>query len=229
MTDSSGDDMVDVLLGRDCVQRLQQSRLQRKLDLAVPPATAGSNDCSDATRIAREPSTTLKSRSCEVVKDPISSALSADSKHVKSTNLQRKLAELKDQPRVRIKLPAAQTAGLKLKHAVDTINYMLNGKLAVYKIGITLDPEHRFFNNTFGYKDDFDRMIVIGSGSAGEQAMLEAALIAIFDLTRPEGLQNVKPGGEGHCSKGGDGDIASNPWFTYFVFKYLPLRPTDAT
>ena len=70
-------------------------------------------------------------------------------------------------------------------------------------------------------------MIVIGAGSAGEQAMLEAALITIFGLTRPEGLQNVAPGGEGHCSKDGGVDIGSNRWFTYFVFKYLPLRPPE--
>jgi len=124
--------------------------------------------------------------------------------------------------RVKMWLPSGKTAGKKLQHAISSVASLLDGKLVIYKIGITACPQFRFENPDFGYTHakwgGFQRMVVIGKGQLQEQAMLEAALINYFSTARPEGLQNVGPGGEGYASSQ---ESSVDKQFTYVVLKYL--------
>ena len=66
---------------------------------------------------------------------------------------------------------------------------------AVFKIGITSDPSHRYYNSTYGYNGEgYTAMAVLHSGTPMHGCTLERGLIAA--LWGRQGLQNIQPGGE---------------------------------
>lgn len=118
-------------------------------------------------------------------------------------------------------------AGLILAYCTDLILSIIERchELLVYKIGITTDPETRWFSPSMGYRKDnmFDNMTVFHKGSADQSGMMEAALIQYFRLVHAQGLQNIKPGGEGIGRARADN--AEQDTYVYVVHRALPARP----
>jgi len=108
-------------------------------------------------------------------------------------------------------------AGAVLEHAVAVIErQLLRAGPAVFKIGITMNPIHRWHNATYGYgrsADKYSQIVVLLISARGEAAaFLEAALISKFQATA--GCRNIASGGEGLRP-------AEGPVFTYLVIKPL--------
>lgn len=90
-------------------------------------------------------------------------------------------------------------AGAVLEHAAAVIARQLQPGPAVFKIGITMNPIHRWHNKEYGYghsADKYIKMVVLLISDRGEAAaFLEAALIKQFRDTA--GCRNIASGGEG--------------------------------
>ena len=103
-------------------------------------------------------------------------------------------------------------AGAVLEHAVAVIERQLRAGPAVFKIGITMNPSHRWHNEAYGYgrsSDKYAKMVVLLISARGEAAaFLEAALISKLQATI--GCRNIASGGEGLRP-------AEGPFFTYLV------------
>lgn len=103
-------------------------------------------------------------------------------------------------------------AGAILAHACAAIARRIQPGGAVFKIGITTNPVHRWHNERYGYRlssDGFETMVLLLATDCGAAAAyLEAALIKQFQQTR--GCRNVASGGEGLRPTAG-------PFFTYLV------------
>ena len=96
-----------------------------------------------------------------------------------------------------------------------------------FATGITSNPQHRFFNGTYGYcrvDELYGDMIVLAKGEPHLIVALEQRLIGVFQK-RP-GCRNVAPGGESAPT--------SYPSFCYVVWRFvgdgraLSLPPVDA-
>ena len=129
-----------------------------------------------------------------------------------------------DHPCIVLCFATSKTAGYKLQHAINVMNAKVQDKLVVMKVGVTSDPRFRFTNSGYGYAHKrcggFERMYVVDEGPREEQCMLEAALIRYAQSSYPRGLWNDGPGGEG-CF----GSSPKVTMYTYFVVKWLPMRP----
>jgi hypothetical protein len=93
----------------------------------------------------------------------------------------------------------------------------------VFKIGVTTDPIHRFFNKSFGYANDkdFEHMIVLCKTDTAEAiGFVEAALISKFKGI--SGCRNIGLGGENIPSASSRSDQA---FFCYLVYRVLPRPP----
>ena len=83
---------------------------------------------------------------------------------------------------------------------------------ACFKIGITGDPGHRFYNSEWGYASDgYGAMTVLHLGSPAQGCALERALINVF--WQRQGFQNERPGGE---------NPPDDYCFTYCVAAWAP-------
>ena len=123
------------------------------------------------------------------------------------------LEQLAADPRMEVELPPRNAlAGAVVAHARAVVLRRLLPGAAVFKIGITTCPTHRWHNAKYGYRlspDSFERMVVLlATDSGNAAAFLEAALIALFQHTT--GCRNVATGGEGLRPTEG-------PFFTYLV------------
>ena len=129
-------------------------------------------------------------------------------------------------PRVVLKLPRPEaSAGKALLWAREAIQGVLEKGPTVYKIGLTGNPEFRFYKKPSraspspGYFYDpekYQYMYVIFAGATWDEAsLMEAVLISEF-RAKP-GNRNMNPGGEGR-------QVYDPPYFTYLVFKSL-LNP----
>ena len=109
------------------------------------------------------------------------------------------------------------TAGAVLQHALAKTDYLVSqeGKPTVFKVGVTKDPQHRWFNSRYGYRLDsagWDKMVVLAKTEDKLAAgLLEAMLIKEFSSR--SGCRNNAPGGEGLSPPG--------PYFVYVVYKRL--------
>ncbi len=87
-------------------------------------------------------------------------------------------------------------SGSILAYVIDFLANLLATGLVVYKVGITVDPNHRFFNRSYGYVlDGYTNMAVLFQGGGAVVAMLEAAVI-LHHKGKP-GFRNDRSGGEG--------------------------------
>ena len=91
--------------------------------------------------------------------------------------------------------------GVRMRQARDHCSLHIHRRLcsmglAIFKIGIAADPEHRFSNLSFGYvHDGYMFMDVLWRGSAFDACSLEDELITYFKSKR--GCQNQNRGGGG--------------------------------
>ena len=112
--------------------------------------------------------------------------------------------------------PINAMAGAVLAHAIAAIQRQLQPGPAVFKIGLTTNPLHRWHNETYGYRhmaDKFQKMTILMASALGlVAALLEAALIDRFATT--PGCRNIAKGGEGVRDTIG-------PFFTYVVIRVL--------
>ena len=110
------------------------------------------------------------------------------------------LEQLADDPVMELDLPPPRSvAGVVLTLATAVVARRLQPGPAVFKIGITTNPIHRWHNNRYGYRlshERFESMVVLLATDRGDAAAyLEAALISRFQHI--PGCRNVAPGGEG--------------------------------
>lgn len=115
------------------------------------------------------------------------------------------------------------TASACLVHAEKQIQCIFSKHPAVYKIGITLNPVHRWSHPRYGYlHDTVERWqgmkVIFVSESSFAAALVESAMISKFKNC--PGCRNDKPGGETASPERG-------PHFTYVVYRILvpPPRP----
>ena len=123
------------------------------------------------------------------------------------------LERLAADPCMEVELPPPNAlAGAVVTHARAVVQRRLLPGRAVFKIGITTCPTHRWHNAKYGYRlslDSYERMVLLLATDNGDAAaFLEAALIALFQGT--DGCRNVATGGEGLRPTEG-------PFFTYLV------------
>lgn len=99
--------------------------------------------------------------------------------------------------KVAFRLPQSTNAGAILAHAARIVQETVERGPTIFKIGITVDPVHRWGNQKYGYQHDRDRyqqMLVFAEADSAGAAMLEASLINMFKQT--SGCRNTAPGGE---------------------------------
>ena len=91
--------------------------------------------------------------------------------------------------------------GLRMRQACDHCSLHIHRRLAsmglaIFKLGVAADPEHRFNNLSFGYKHDgYMFMDVLWRGAPRDCVFLEDELIK--DLRTKRGCQNQNRGGGG--------------------------------
>lgn len=113
------------------------------------------------------------------------------------------------------------TASSLLKHAQGVVEGLISkpGCPCIFKLGVTKDPNHRWFNSNHGYSRDHDgwTIMILFAKLQDKMAagLLESFLIQEYGK-RP-GCRNQAPGGEGLSDHG--------PFFLYVVFKQLEARP----
>ena len=117
-------------------------------------------------------------------------------------------------------LPKANAAaGFILKHTLGAVDYLTSqpGKPTIFKVGVTKDPSHRWFNTRYGYAHDgtdWDRMVILAKADDMLAAgLIEAVLIKEFRSRA--GCRNEAPGGEGLSPPG--------PYCVYVVYKHLHI------
>ena len=96
-------------------------------------------------------------------------------------------------------LPRAKLASSVLDHCASVINSLAAIQGGRYKIGITMDPYNRWFNDEYGYGrgSAYASMHIITIARSMETAaFIEAALLREFRLTS-EQCDNLACGGEG--------------------------------
>ena len=113
--------------------------------------------------------------------------------------------------------------GTVLAHCRAAVACRVEGHLVVFKVGITLRPDHRFCNKQFGYfMEGYHYMVLLhcehDSRACG---YLEAALIGHFRST--QGCQNEAPGGEGFSLEG----TQDHQSYLYLVVKNLSRLPPE--
>lgn len=83
--------------------------------------------------------------------------------------------------------------------------------VAIFKVGITCDPSHRWHNPAYGYMQErvWHAMDVVFVGTVEQCRQLETSVIST--VGRIPGCQNVAPGGEGLAA------ASSERCFTYLV------------
>jgi len=79
--------------------------------------------------------------------------------------------------------------------AETTVRRVIHGRPTIFKIGLTRDPTHRWWNGTYGYRrEGFTGMTILCATVLAWAAALETHLIATFQ--RIPGCQNMATGGE---------------------------------
>ena len=116
--------------------------------------------------------------------------------------------------------PRERLAGQRLSHCVRVVDTILLKGLMVFKIGVTLDPQRRWFDPKMGYcrDPDFHTMVVLLEVDCGEAVgYVEAGLLLKYQSV--PGCRNVGPGGEGINLQN------PGPYYTYVVYRLLPQPP----
>ena len=107
-------------------------------------------------------------------------------------------------------------AGKIVQHAVSLVTSYTSRGPVIFKLGLTMDPPHRWGVPGYGYAHDLDfyeKMVVFAVTVDGStSAMLEALLIHQFKST--DGCRNKAPGGEGLSR-------ALGPFFNYLVYRRI--------
>lgn len=113
------------------------------------------------------------------------------------------------------------TASQVARHVECRVSKLSSEHPAVFKIGITASPVHRWCHRVYGYgrdrKEKWQGMKILSvNADSFSAALLESFLISKFKGT--PGCRNENPGGE--TASPGDG-----PFFTYVVYRILVPPP----
>ena len=114
------------------------------------------------------------------------------------------------------------TASQVAKHVCASVARLSSRHPAVFKVGITVNPIHRWMHRLYGYCHDHREKwqgmrVVAVNASAFTGALLETILISTYKET--PGCRNESPGGE-------TASPADGPHFVYVVYRILtPPKP----
>lgn len=113
------------------------------------------------------------------------------------------------------------TASQVARHVERSVSNLSSEHPAVFKMGITASPVHRWCHPVYGYsrdrKEKWQGMKILSvNADSFSAALLESFLISKFKGT--PGCRNENPGGE--TASPGDG-----PFFTYVVYRILVPPP----
>ena len=109
------------------------------------------------------------------------------------------------------------SASAVLKHAEQSVRRLFGKHPAVYKVGISSSPLHRWTHSVYGYaRDRYEKWqgmkVVAASDTSFSAGLVESFLINQFQ--GQPGCRNERPGGE-------TPDPGEGPHFTYVVYRIL--------